>query len=206
MKTSRTIIFADGSCYPNPGPAGWAWWDPRRGVFGSGRMHNGTNNRAELWAVVNAIHNLEHKARGKHITVVSDSKYVVDQANKLSSMIVTCRPSMALAATPVVNRSLWQQFVTELRNAYEKDPKIEFLFKHVRGHQGIFENEVVDCLAGNEMTTLHNKRARLLPSDIVEGKYDLKSIGAYLSRARKGGTPKPPREPKEECPFIRVVK
>lgn len=52
--TARLVVATDGGCYPNPGPRGWAWAD-EDGTWGCGAGSVGTNNRAELTAIREAL-------------------------------------------------------------------------------------------------------------------------------------------------------
>ncbi len=45
-------IWTDGSCYPNPGPGGWAWLNEETGESDCGGEHDTTNNRMEMLLTV----------------------------------------------------------------------------------------------------------------------------------------------------------
>ena len=127
VKNKQVILHTDGSCWPNPGPGGWAY--VLTGLDGnqqedSAGMRLTTNNRMELLAV---IHGLEAcKAVG--VTVVSDSRYVVGGTGK------------PLGRWHARNTDLWRQLL-------ELAEKHKARFRWVRGHAGVLENERCDALA-----------------------------------------------------------
>ncbi|MBE3076360.1 MAG: ribonuclease HI, partial [Actinobacteria bacterium] len=57
MTDESLTVGTDGACLGNPGPAGWAWVD-QYGHYHSTGLANGTNNIAELRAVLDAL--LDH--------------------------------------------------------------------------------------------------------------------------------------------------
>jgi ribonuclease HI len=70
-------ICTDGACRPNPGPGAWAAVLEAGGheEVISGRVENTTNQRMELYAIVEALHALT--TYGCSVTVVSDSQYAL---------------------------------------------------------------------------------------------------------------------------------
>ena len=54
MSVEALTVGTDGACLGNPGPAGWVWVDERGNHHASGQAH-GTNNIAELNAVLSAL-------------------------------------------------------------------------------------------------------------------------------------------------------
>ena len=70
-------IYTDGACRPNPGPGAWAavlTAGSYEKVI-SGRAEDTTNQRMELYAIVEALQALN--PRGRSVTVVSDSQYAL---------------------------------------------------------------------------------------------------------------------------------
>ena len=75
-------IYTDGSARGNPGPGGYGivlLKGEHRKELSEGYRHT-TNNRMELLSVVVALEAL--KKEGEHVTIYSDSKYVVDSVEK----------------------------------------------------------------------------------------------------------------------------
>ena len=76
-------IFTDGSCYPNPGPGGWAaillHVETRTEKEVVGKEVLTTNNRMELFAVIAGMQALTRPAA---IRVFSDSRYVTRLVGK----------------------------------------------------------------------------------------------------------------------------
>src|SRR5665811_1100866 len=54
MLSGSLTVGTDGACLGNPGPSGWAWVDEHGSYHSSGQA-NGTNNIAELRAVLDAL-------------------------------------------------------------------------------------------------------------------------------------------------------
>jgi ribonuclease HI len=67
-------VGTDGACLGNPGPAGWAWVD-EHGSYHSFGQADGTNNIAELRAVLDALQDHPHVA---HLVIQIDSTYARD--------------------------------------------------------------------------------------------------------------------------------
>ena len=73
----RVVVYTDGACSGNPGPGGWGWAvSPGGEPSGSGGEAHTTNQRMEVYAVLDAIRTLG--ANGTPIEIVSDSTYVVN--------------------------------------------------------------------------------------------------------------------------------
>jgi ribonuclease HI len=74
MHEGTLKVGTDGACLGNPGPAGWAWVD-EHGNYHSSGLANGTNNIAELRAVLDALN--DHPDVG-HLVIQIDSTYARD--------------------------------------------------------------------------------------------------------------------------------
>jgi ribonuclease HI len=74
MANDSLTVGTDGACLGNPGPAGWAWVD-EHGDFHSSGQAMGTNNIAELRAVLDAL--LDHPDVA-HLVIQIDSTYARD--------------------------------------------------------------------------------------------------------------------------------
>lgn len=131
-------LYTDGSCLKNPGGAiGYAAVlfngeeEVARMVAGAPA---GTNNTAELLAVINA---LEHIAPGTAMHIYSDSQYVV---RGITEWIKGWKRK---AWRDVKNVELWKRL-----DALVTGRPVEFHW--VRGHNGHPKNCLVDQLAGEE--------------------------------------------------------
>ena len=142
-KQAGITVHADGSCWPNPGPGGWACLIERPGagvleLRGSERVT--TNNRMELTAAIRGLEALD--GLPGPVTVRSDSEYVV-------LGIAEGRAARSRAAgwmkgrKPVKNADLWACL---LRLTEERGVR----FAHVPGHSGDVWNERCDALAWAE--------------------------------------------------------
>ena len=139
--TSNVTLHTDGACLGNPGPGGWAailQWGEHESVL-SGGLADTTNNQMELMAV---IMGLEALKRPVSITVVSDSRYVL---NGIQSWIAGWKRNGWKNAKkqPVANQELWQRL-----DASTQSHQIEWQW--IKGHAGHPLNERCDELASAE--------------------------------------------------------
>jgi ribonuclease HI len=123
----EVLVYADGACSGNPGPAGVGavalWADQKREL--SEYIGEATNNIAELTGILRALE-LAHEL-GKPLRLYTDSKYsigVLTQGWKVRA-----------------NKEL----VAKVRTALDAHPDTKLF--HVRGHQGVLLNEHADELA-----------------------------------------------------------
>lgn len=132
-------IFTDGACSGNPGAGGWGAI-LRYGKFErelSGGEPSTTNNRMELSAVIAALAALKEPC---HVTLTTDSKYVVDSITKGWVYSWKKKGWIKSDKKPALNVDLWEQLLPLL----EKH-KVDFVW--VKGHAGHPENERCDRLA-----------------------------------------------------------
>jgi ribonuclease HI len=129
--------YTDGSSRGNPGPGGWAviMKDGNRVTEHAGREAETTNNRMELAAVIHAL----KLAKGKSVTIHTDSQYVMNGATRWISGWKRNGWKTASRA-PVLNQDLWQELDQALADT-------DSHFVHVRGHAGHPENERADEIA-----------------------------------------------------------
>ena len=123
------VIYTDGSCSGNPGPAGIGVFiqRPEESVEISEFLGSGTNNIAELTAILRALQNVGEQERDRRIHVYTDSGWslgVLVQGWKAKTNLELIAEIQELAATL---------------------PNLELL--KVKGHAGIPGNEEADNLA-----------------------------------------------------------
>ena len=135
-------IYTDGACSGNPGPGGYCAILEYRGMEKqvSGGEANTTNNRMELLAVISALEALREPCR---VTVVSDSKYVVDAVEKGWLVSWRTRGWRRADKKPVLNVELWERLIPLLE-------KHEVIFEWIKGHAGHPYNERCDAVAVEE--------------------------------------------------------
>ena len=123
------IIYTDGACTGNPGPAGLGVVIMDRGERRelSEYLGMGTNNIAELTAIERALEVLDEDARKRPVVVHSDSSYALGLLTK---------GWKAKANTELVAR---------LRQLASRFSQLQYV--KVRGHAGVPENERCDALA-----------------------------------------------------------
>ena len=141
MPASSVTLHTDGACLGNPGPGGWAailQWGEHESVL-SGGLADTTNNQMELMAV---IMGLEALKRPVSITVVSDSRYVL---NGIQNWIAGWKRNGWKNAKkqPVANQELWRRL-----DAATQSHQIEW--EWIKGHAGHPLNERCDELASAE--------------------------------------------------------
>lgn len=132
-----TIAYADGACSGNPGPAGLGvvMLDGPRRVEISEYLGEGTNNIAELTAVLRA---LDAADPAKPLVIRTDSQYTIGVLQK---------GWKAKANT---------ELIFKLREALRlRHVRIEY----VPGHAGVLLNERADALAREAVTARKSRRA-----------------------------------------------
>lgn len=132
----KLIIYTDGSSRGNPGPGGYGTiliWNKAQKELSQGYRLT-TNNRMELMAVIAGLEAL--KKEGLHITVYSDSAYVVKaiQEKWLQSWI---KKDFAGGKK---NKDLWLRLHALLQ-------KHHIRFNWVKGHAANSHNNRCDELA-----------------------------------------------------------
>ena len=135
-------IFTDGACKGNPGPGGWCAILRYNGVEKviSGGEKETTNNRMELSAVLFALKALKEPC---HITLQSDSKYVLDSLSKGWVYGWQKKGWKKSDGKPALNVDLWQPLLDEIK-------KHELKYVWIKGHAGHPENERCDAQAVKE--------------------------------------------------------
>ncbi len=150
---SEVLLYTDGACSGNPGPGGWAailvWGVHRREISGGFRLT--TNNRMEMVAIIQGLQLLN---RSTNVTVVTDSRLIVDAFEKRWIDSWMANRWIKSDKTKVKNAELWAKI-----KGYTKDHKIKFQW--VKGHSGHPENDRCDVLAVAET------KKQNLPADEV---------------------------------------
>jgi len=138
MDKRKIIAYTDGACSGNPGPGGWGVWlkygEHEKELCGGEK--NTTNQRMELQAAIEALQALKKPSQ---ITVVSDSKYVL---NGITSWIHGWKKKgwKNSKKEAVANRELWEA-LDVLNQKHDVD------WQWVKGHSGDEGNERADQLA-----------------------------------------------------------
>jgi len=140
----KVNLYTDGACSGNPGPGGYGAvlvYTDSSGVRHEKELSAGykcvTNNQMELLAVIVGLEALKKPAE---VSIVSDSKYVVDAFNNdwISSWVK--KGWKTAGKSPVKNVELWQRLLKA------KEPH-EVSFTWIKGHAGHKYNERCDFLA-----------------------------------------------------------
>jgi len=129
------LIYTDGSARGNPGPGGFGIvmkFGNNEKIFSRG-FRLTTNNRMELWAVINALALLKTHEHPVHI--FSDSKYVVEAIQK--KWVWNWQKKGFKGKK---NQDLWRKYL-------ELHPSFNLTFHWIKGHAGHPENERCDQLA-----------------------------------------------------------
>lgn len=147
MPKHKLVAYTDGACSGNPGPGGWgvllqAFSDGK--VVKERELSNGekrtTNNKMELRAAIAALEILD---RTSEITIITDSKYVM---NGIQTWLAGWKKNNWKTASkkPVKNEELWKRLDLLCKQH-------EVNWKWVKGHAGDMGNERVDKLARSAM-------------------------------------------------------
>ncbi|MGP8216993.1 MAG: ribonuclease HI [Bacteroidia bacterium] len=132
---NEVVIYTDGAAQGNPGPGGIGvvmMSGTRRKEISQG-FRRTTNNRMELLSVIVALESL--KKDNLHVTICSDSKYVVDAVNK--GWVFGWNKKGFKGKK---NSDLWRRFL-------QLYPMHKIKFVWVKGHANNKENEHCDMLA-----------------------------------------------------------
>jgi ribonuclease HI len=132
-------IYTDGGCINNPGPGGYGvvlLYDAHRKELSAGYRRT-TNNRMEILA---AIAGLEALKEPCHITLFSDSQYVVFAIQKGWARKWRANGWKRNNKEKAINPDLWERLL-KLCAIHEVE------FQWLRGHAGQSENERCDELA-----------------------------------------------------------
>lgn len=134
---SEIHIYTDGSALGNPGPGGYGIiieWVGKGYIkeFSRGFKYT-TNNRMELWAVIDALEKLKKKPMD--VLVISDSKYVIEAVDK--KWVFGWQKKKFKGKK---NPDLWKRFL----KIY---PQHNVQFQWVKGHNDHPQNERCDQLA-----------------------------------------------------------
>jgi len=131
------IVYADGACSGNPGPAGLGVVviDGPKRVELSEYLGEQTNNIAELTAVLRALGEIE---AGRATMIYTDSQYTIGVVQK--------------GWKAKANQAL----VAELREALKARPSTRLAY--VPGHSGVLLNERADALAREAVSARKTRR------------------------------------------------
>ncbi len=133
----HAVIYTDGSCAPNPGTGGFGAIIEAAGsrveVFGG--VPGTTNNRMELMGAIAALEVLPLQCS---VTLVSDSRYLVNGANRLARARGPNR--FFRSGKPIINVDLWRRLIALA------DTRL-IQFQWVRGHSNCVANAHADALA-----------------------------------------------------------
>ena len=147
MPKHKLVAYTDGACSGNPGPGGWgvllqAFSNDK--VVKERELSSGekltTNNKMELRAAIAALEILD---RTSEITIITDSKYVM---NGIQTWLAGWKKNNWKTASkkPVKNEELWKRL--DLLCGQHK-----VNWDWVKGHAGNMGNERVDKLARSAM-------------------------------------------------------
>lgn len=162
-------IYTDGSYLPDVLGGGWCFimvQGGRHWVY-SGNMIETTNNRMELTAVSKAFDLLIFKQYKSEVTLISDSKYVIDPIEKgwLSKWI-------AKKSSERANMDIWEGVWSKMQHMMDSD-MTGVSMQWVKGHSGNKYNEMADKIANEEAM---KAGAGLVSSNGSEKKIDGRKI------------------------------
>lgn len=139
-------IYTDGACSNNPGKGGWAAiliYKGKEKII-SGGYTDTTNNRMELFAIINALKQLKEKC---DVTVYSDSAYSIDPFIKGWITKWENNNWKTSNKDPVKNLDLWKALIIEMN-------KHKVSLVKVKGHSDNEYNNRCDKLAKEEIKKL----------------------------------------------------
>jgi ribonuclease HI len=142
--TPKVVIYTDGAEKKSKHKGGYAALLTHNGDWAlvHGTATDTTNNRMELQATIEALKLVE----GADVTLVGDSKYVLDGIERLPSW--QQRNWTTVKGEPICNQDLWRELQTQMK----KQAMINTVW--VKGHNDHPENELVDYFARKNADTL----------------------------------------------------
>jgi len=149
----EVTIYTDGACSGNPGPGGWAavlmYGEHVKEI--SGYMPETTNNRMEVFAVIQALGLLKQACK---VTVYSDSAYLVNAS--LQGWLDNWQRNGWKTAKkePVENQDLWRSLLSLMKPH-------DMHFVKVRGHADNEWNNRCDKLATAKIKQFAAQRGAL---------------------------------------------
>lgn len=142
MSLKHVVLYTDGACSGNPGPGGWGaileYAGHERELCGGEAQT--TNNRMELTAVIQGLSALKERC---HVTIISDSKYVLDALRLGWAKKWQANGWMRNKHDPALNSDLWEQLLSLMEQH-------EVSLEWIKGHAGHPKNERCDQLAVRE--------------------------------------------------------
>ena len=148
-------IYTDGACLGNPGPGGYAAilvsGEHRKEIYAGYRRT--TNNRMELMGAVVGLEALKNRSS---VTLISDSKYVIDSLRQGWAVKWRANNWKRNKKERAENTDLWER----LLNAIERH---ECSYEWVKGHAGHDENERAD-----ELSVMAAQSSDLLVDEVFE--------------------------------------
>lgn len=136
-------IYTDGACSGNPGAGGWAAILIFKGVEKtvSGYNKDTTNNRMELFAIIQGLRQLKEKC---DVTVYSDSAYAIEPFLQNWITEWQLKDWRTASKKDVKNVDLWKNLLFEVE-------KHNVNFVKVKGHSDNVYNNRCDKIARNEI-------------------------------------------------------
>ena len=137
--TPEITIYSDGACSGNPGPGGFGTilvYGEHEKELSEG-FRKTTNNRMEI---LGAIRGLQALKKPSVVTVVTDSRYLVDTITKGWAVKWKSMNWMRTKDEKAKNWDLWEIMLALCEHHQVK-------WKWVRGHNGHEMNERADTLA-----------------------------------------------------------
>lgn len=182
------VVAADGSSLSNPGPAGWCWF-VNESCWHAGGWTKGTNNQAELTAVLDLLR--ETREFSGPITILCDSRYVIDCCTKWMAGW-KARGWKKADKKPVLNRDILEQLDKELADR-------DITFEWVKGHAGHDLNEAADDRARAVATAFKKGTAPDEGPGFTLSAQNAKSAeGSKGSRGSKSTVSTPVAEPHQD--------
>ena len=141
---TQALVFTDGASRGNPGPSGWGAvvaTESRVVELGGGKS-KGTNNEAEVAAIVAAVSWLHNQAADiAGVEIHSDSTYAISGASQWIHGWKR-REWKTKQGEEISNKALWQHWLTVSQKV-----TFDISFKKVKGHASVPGNERADGIA-----------------------------------------------------------
>lgn len=137
----KLTIYTDGASRKDRrGGWGFAVFENGKCIHeGKGGTFDTTNNRMEMQAAIEGVQWALRLRPTPEVTIRADSMYVIDGIT--DHLDVWLRNGwLGGGAKPIKNKDLWEILA-------ELDCQLAPAWKHVKGHSGVYGNELADVLA-----------------------------------------------------------
>lgn len=148
-------VFTDGAFCKDKNIGGWAvlFAHEKKYEVHSGKISGGSNNHAELFAVVKALEHIEKENKKYEIIeIYTDASYVINNITNNNIVKWYKNAWQTKKKKLIKNACLWDRLYNLFFKLKQKEVDIKFI--KVKAHSGNMFNDMVDQLAKKEINII----------------------------------------------------